>query len=132
MGQPPALAVAVVGAAVFPGFVTPTNLKWRHNQAADATLERAVGRVPGIVERWHRTWESDFEQLRVIVAWDHVNGWHLSISHPTRNPTWEEIRDARYELLPDACTVGMLLPPKAEYVNVHPYCFHLHEVPGDD
>ena len=25
-------------------------------------------------------------------------------------------------------TMGMLLPPKAEYVNLHPNCFHLWEV----
>lgn len=28
-------------------------------------------------------------------------GWHFSIAHPTRNPTWEEQRDARYALIPD-------------------------------
>jgi hypothetical protein len=54
--------------------------------------------------------------------------WHLSISCADRYPTWEEIREARYALLPDDCTMGMLLPPKKEYVNVHPNCFHLHEV----
>jgi hypothetical protein len=51
--------------------------------------------------------------------------WHLSISHATRNPRWEEIAMARYDLLPDDVTMGMYLPPRAEYVNVHRYCFHL-------
>lgn len=55
-------------------------------------------------------------------------GWHLSISHPTRYPTWDEIKEARYYFCPDEVTMGMLLPPKSEYVNVHPNCFHLHEV----
>ena len=54
--------------------------------------------------------------------------WHLSISHPTRYPKWDEIKEARYALLPDDITVGMLLPPKDGYVNLHPNCFHLHEV----
>lgn len=57
--------------------------------------------------------------------------WHLSISHPTRYPTWDEIRDARYDLLPDDVTMAMLLPPRAEYVNIHENCFHLHEIAGD-
>lgn len=107
--------------AVFPGWHTPTNLKWMPRKAPD---------VPGM-EKLRKVYESPAERLRVIVAWEPGNGWHLSISHPTRYPTWEEIRDARYELLPDACTMGMLLPPKAEYVNLHPNCFHLHEVPDD-
>lgn len=83
------------------------------------------------MERFHRGYESLFEGLRVIVAWEPGLGWHLSISHPSRYPAWEEIRDARYDLLPDACTMGMLLPPRAEYINVHPNCFHLYEVPSD-
>lgn len=53
--------------------------------------------------------------------------WHLSISTATRNPTWEEIAKARYDLLPDEITVAMYLPPRGEYVNAHPYCFHLTE-----
>lgn len=74
-----------------------------------------------------------------------LGGWHLSISHrrsvvdpftgrpvPGRIPTWEEIRDARYDLVPDDVTMAMLLPPSSEYVNVHVTTMHLHEVGGDD
>ena len=57
--------------------------------------------------------------------------WHLSISHPTRNPRWEEIAMARYDLLPDEVTMAMYLPPRDEYVNVHRYCFHLHQEPPE-
>lgn len=56
--------------------------------------------------------------------------WHLSISCARRYPTWDEIKQARYGLLPDAITMAMLLPPSAQYVNVHPNCFHLWEVAG--
>lgn len=54
--------------------------------------------------------------------------WHLSISHKDRYPTWDEIKEARYRLLPDEVTMAMLLPPRSEYVNVHDHCFHLHEI----
>jgi len=54
-------------------------------------------------------------------------GWHFSISCADRNPTWEEQRDARYELLPDVKYMVSILPPKSEYVNVHKFCFHWHE-----
>jgi hypothetical protein len=72
---------------------------------------------------------------RVIVSLDPVRGrllWHLSISCEHRYPTWDEIKDARYSLVPDNVTMAMLLPPRAEYVNVHPNCFHLHETEGDE
>lgn len=57
-------------------------------------------------------------------------GWHMSISTSYRDPTWKEIRDAWYDLIPDAeiRNGAMFFPPKEEYVNVHPYCFHVHEV----
>jgi hypothetical protein len=57
-----------------------------------------------------------------------VRRWHLSISHPIRYPQWDEIREARYRLVPDNVTMAMLLPPKAEYVNVDENCFHLYEI----
>jgi hypothetical protein len=63
----------------------------------------------------------------IIVSND--NGlWHLSISRTDRYPSWGEIYRARYDLLPDEITMAMYLPPKAEYVNLHPNCFHLYQV----
>lgn len=81
-------------------------------------------------------------QLRAMVSPPFAGtGWHLSISHavegadgkpkPGRYPTWDEITEARYTLLPDKMTMGILLPPKAQYVNLHPTTFHLHQVPGE-
>ncbi len=66
-------------------------------------------------------------ELIVIVSKDDEY-WHLSISHKDRYPTFDEIRDARYKYIPDEVTMAMLFPPKAEYVNVHPNCFHLWEI----
>ena len=58
--------------------------------------------------------------------------WHLSIAHHHRNPTWEEIRDLRYMLVPDEVMMAMFLPPMEEYVNAHRFCFHLYEVETQD
>lgn len=57
-------------------------------------------------------------------------GWHMSISCDLREPTWEEIKDAWYDLIPESNERygAMFFPPKSEYVNVHKYCFHIHEV----
>jgi hypothetical protein len=54
--------------------------------------------------------------------------WHLSISCQNRYPTWEEIKDARYSLLPMGLTFAQILPPMNEYTNIHPNCFHLWEL----
>ncbi len=54
-------------------------------------------------------------------------GWHISISCEDRYPTWEEQKRARYELVPDEVYMVIILPPKREYVNTHPNCFHWHE-----
>jgi len=54
--------------------------------------------------------------------------WHLSISHPLRYPTWDEIYTARYDFLPGEINAAILLPKKSEYVNIHPNCFHVYEL----
>jgi hypothetical protein len=69
--------------------------------------------------------------VRVIVGEEPVVGWHMSISTPHRLPTWEEVREARYAFVPDEVTMAMLLPPRNEYMNIHEYCLHLYQVPGD-
>lgn len=56
------------------------------------------------------------------------DGWHLSISHPRRYPTWDEIKAARYLLTPHNVTMAMILPPPEEYVNIHENCFHLWQI----
>lgn len=64
---------------------------------------------------------------RIIVGHS-TSGWHLSMSCASRYPTWDELAKARYELIPDAVTMVMLLPPQAEYVNLHSTTLHLWEV----
>jgi len=54
---------------------------------------------------------------------------HLSISHQERLPTWEEVKTARYKLMPHEIDVMMVLPRPADYVNLHSNCFHLWEIP---
>jgi len=60
------------------------------------------------------------------------NRWHLSIAHPKRYHTWDEIKSARYEVVPHDVTMAMILPPPDEYVNLHKNCFHLHEIDGEE
>ena len=50
---------------------------------------------------------------------------HLSISLPDRDPSWEQIKTARYQFFPEDGEVFQLLPPHSDYVNLHPHVFHL-------
>lgn len=49
---------------------------------------------------------------------------HVSMAHPRRLPTWDEIRDVRDIVIGDRESY-QVLPPKDRYVNVHPNCLHL-------
>jgi hypothetical protein len=96
--------------------------EWAGNAEATAVLSR----IPGIEPGARALQKGD---LRVILARDPFNArWHLSISCADRYPTWDEICDARYALVPDNATMAMLLPPRSEYVNIHKNCFHLFEI----
>ena len=50
---------------------------------------------------------------------------HISISHPSRYPTWDEIKEARNRFMPRDRDGFMVLPKKGEYVNIHQNCFHI-------
>jgi hypothetical protein len=66
--------------------------------------------------------------------------WHLSVSHRGKDgghfrcPTWDEIKHAKYQLLPrdvDVCMV-LIFPRKGvPYADEHPTCLHLWETDGE-
>ena len=73
---------------------------------------------------WYR-----WGDVSALVAME--NGlWHMSISLPYRYPTWDEIYTAWYDLVPGAQDIqgAIILPRKSEYVNIHPNCFHVHQL----
>lgn len=63
----------------------------------------------------------------VLVSID--NGkWHLSISNRDCQPSYKEIKRARYKYLPNNIVMAQIFPPKEEFVNLHEYCHHLWEI----
>lgn len=79
--------------------------------------------------------EADLKAYRlgsctVMVGTHPEHGWHLSIAHHKRYPTWQEVVTARYALIPDEAMMAMLLPSKQEYIDIHKFCFQLQEVKG--
>lgn len=69
-------------------------------------------------------------KLSVIVEVECVDGqlWgHLSVcaQQPKRVPSWAELRWCKEYFLGDRKAV-QILPPRAEYVNIHPNVLHLY------
>ena len=93
---------------------------WKPVQPAGWKLEEGM--------KYVGAWAEPNHHLRVLISMDE-GLWHLSISHPKRYPTWDEIYEARYRFIPEAVQMVMHLPPRQEYVNVHQNCFHLFEQP---
>lgn len=58
--------------------------------------------------------------------------WHASLSRKDSLPSWGDIKDFRYSLLPLDLTFAQILPPPEDYVNLHQYCLHLWEIEGDE
>ena len=66
--------------------------------------------------------------FQVIGSTDHASDgcWrHVSVSREDRYPNWDEIVNIRYQFFNEDVEVVMYLPPKREYINLHPNCFHL-------
>lgn len=94
-------------------FKPPTG-GWRHKP----------GQVPGLTHP-HRI----YQKGGLLVLCSNEDGlWHLSITAKKRNPAYPEIKDARYNLVPDNVHMAMIFPPEAEFVNVHKGCFHLFQL----
>lgn len=62
--------------------------------------------------------------LRVIAS-DGLDWEHVSVSLPTRCPTWEEMCRIKGLFWDSDDAVMQLHPPEEDYVNNHPYCLHL-------
>ncbi|OHD15916.1 MAG: hypothetical protein A2Y38_04590 [Spirochaetes bacterium GWB1_59_5] len=50
---------------------------------------------------------------------------HVSVAHPRRYPTWDEIADIKDVFLGPDTTAVHVVPKASEHVNLHPNCFHL-------
>jgi hypothetical protein len=91
--------------------------------AANEVAEALGGRC------WHRRVGDGLLAAIVTTA----TGWHLSISfrdhkgRPSRYPRWDEIADARYQLIPDEVTMCLVLPPPGDYIALHDTTFQLSE-----
>lgn len=70
---------------------------------------------------------------RVILETHCPRIWvHLSLSHPKRLPTWTELVDAKELFIGLERAAYQVVPPRSQYVNLHPYCLHLWSCLDED
>lgn len=57
---------------------------------------------------------------------------HVSMAHPHRMPTYEELADVKERFIGADKKAVMVFPPKSVHVNIHNFCLHLwHRMDGD-
>jgi hypothetical protein len=67
----------------------------------------------------------DRKQVLRTIAGDGMGWEHVSVSLPTRCPTWEEMCQVKAKFWDKEDYVIQYHPAESEYVNCHPYCLHL-------
>lgn len=83
----------------------------------------------------YRLFKDGVQLFAILEAEEHDDGnvWlHLSVSaqKPARIPTWKELSWAKDYFLGDRRAI-QVLPPKSEYVNLHPHVLNLYACEGE-
>ena len=94
--------------------------------------------MPRIIERRPTTLELtgqsaryfDYGECRIFKTID-AGRTHLSVSCKDRYPTWEELKEVRYQLGPKDKAMAIIFPPKKLFVNFHENTFHIWEIDDD-
>jgi len=101
-----------------------------------------TGREPP--QGWTRYWDTPYDgfwenhkrNLKVIASFMRYGDgrmWlHVSMSHPRRMPTYEELTYLKRHWFGDDRKCVMVLPPREEHVNIHPNCLHLYSCMDGD
>lgn len=80
---------------------------------------RAYRHTSGLTLIWSVSYERDGKAWR-----------HISLAHPNRLPTWDELRSIKEWICGPDGTAYKVLPPESEYVNENPHCLHLWQPLG--
>lgn len=64
---------------------------------------------------------------KIILITIDDNKWHMSVS---ANPPlgYYELKQIRYEFLPNFIHAAQIFPPREEFVNIHENCYHFYEI----
>lgn len=70
-------------------------------------------------------WVKTKKCVFTVIASDQLGWEHVSVSLPTRCPTWEEMCFIKDLFWDEDDFVVQFHPSKKDYVNNHPHCLHL-------
>lgn len=84
-------------------------------------LARRVALLPSGV-----AFQGEHQRGLSIIATVEGQELHVSVAHPDRLPTWEDLKIVKAMFWHTEADVIQFLPPESEYVNVHEYCLHMY------
>ena len=70
-------------------------------------------------------WVKTKKCVFTVIASDQIGWEHVSVSLPSRCPTWEEMCFIKSLFWSEDDCVIQYHPPKSDYVNNHQYCLHM-------
>lgn len=105
--------------------------------AALAYRGASIGYVGGSLSYPLHVWEvkvrGSAPAMRVMADYkfsaSHGPMLHVSMSYPRHMPSWKEIKAVRESFFFNDEVVAQVLPPRAEWINDHPFCHHLWSLP---
>lgn len=86
---------------------------------------RATGFGPHTRGYRHFKVEGFTAMVSVDLAADGLIWIHGSIARTDRMPDYQDLVKLKAEFIGDYRKAVMVLPPKCEHVNIHPFCLHL-------
>lgn len=101
-------------------------LRYPEAELKSRKLRKKLG-LPPVKIRWFLRGEV---RAQITYPYDAEDRYRMSISTATRYPTWDEVADARYDLIPADVVMAMPLPPPQDYLNEAAFTFNLIEVRG--
>ena len=76
-----------------------------------------------------KMYQTILDDLAVIETFGTHKGeewYHLSVSRSNRIPSYEDLVKVKRDFIGADRKAIMILPPRSEHVNIHPFCLHLY------
>lgn len=90
---------------------------------------RAENELPGLAGYYY---DSDSNKNLNFIFSKQMGWEHLSVSMPSRTPTWDQMCKMKDIFWNDDETCVEYHPSKEQYVNMHPHCLHIWKPVWDE
>lgn len=84
-----------------------------------------------------RCWRNPFNHAAITVSvtpegeniFEGFGGLHVSFAHPSRLPTWDELKACKLATFGPDLEAFQVFPRQEIWYSAHPFCLHLWELP---